>query len=234
MGATHSALHLYFGHFIDFETTALVFSPIATVAKVDEFSWETINVCHAVAHCPSSVRHTDRHNCVALIWHSRYWFHGRFLYGLKTSSSERTLTTCEPGCEALPRPCNQGNKTSTQSHMKPYAMVLPSTLFLKTIGSSNASLLLILVFAFVITYSIGYLFMRRPELRDCDRASCSAGGEQRAKETSGSADGAKSTAGGRQDETTPLLEGSGDEEEEEEEEEEPSSSESAANEKEAD
>ncbi|XP_050039074.2 uncharacterized protein [Dermacentor andersoni] len=116
--------------------------------------------------------------------------------------------------------------------MKPYAMVLPSTLFLKTIGSTNASLLLILVFAFVITYSIGYLFMRRPELRGCDRASCSAGGEQRAKETSGNADGAKSTAGGRKDETTPLLESSGDEEEEEEEEE-PSSSESAANEKEA-
>ncbi|KAM7293167.1 uncharacterized protein ISCGN_026297 [Ixodes scapularis] len=56
--------------------------------------------------------------------------------------------------------------------MKPYTMVLPSTalfgssfgsMFLKTIGNSNASLLLILVFAFVITYSIGYLFMRRPQ-----------------------------------------------------------------------
>ncbi|XP_049522756.1 uncharacterized protein LOC119450097 [Dermacentor silvarum] len=127
--------------------------------------------------------------------------------------------------------------------MKPYAMVLPSTalfgssfgsMFLKTIGSSNASLLLILVFAFVITYSIGYLFMRRPEMCGSERASCSAGGEQRAKGTSGSADGVKSTAGGRKDETTPLLEGSGDDDDEEDEaEEEPSSSESAANEKEA-
>ncbi|XP_075732771.1 uncharacterized protein LOC142775310 [Rhipicephalus microplus] len=125
--------------------------------------------------------------------------------------------------------------------MKPYAMVLPSTalfgssfgsLFLKTIGSSNASLLLILVFAFVITYSIGYLFMRRPDMTcGSERASCSAGSEQRTKESSGSsANGPTSSSGGRKDETTPLLEGSGDEDDEEEEEEH-SSSESAANEK---
>ncbi|XP_037505090.1 uncharacterized protein LOC119381215 [Rhipicephalus sanguineus] len=127
--------------------------------------------------------------------------------------------------------------------MKPYAMVLPSTalfgssfgsMFLKTIGSSNASLLLILVFAFVITYSIGYLFMRRPDMT-CgseSASSCPAGSEQRTKESSSSANGPTSSSGGRKDETTPLLEGSGDEDDEEEEDEH-SSSESAANEKEA-
>lgn len=37
---------------------------------------------------------------------------------------------------------------------------------MKTLSNSNASLLLILVLAFVVTYSIGYLFMRRSEMID--------------------------------------------------------------------
>ncbi|KAH6935807.1 hypothetical protein HPB50_010294 [Hyalomma asiaticum] len=85
--------------------------------------------------------------------------------------------------------------------------------------------------AAAITYSIGYLFMRRPEVSCASEGpSCTAGGEQRAKESS-SANGPTTSSGGQNDETTPLLEGSGDEEEEEEEE--PSSSESVDNEKEA-
>ncbi|XP_077516679.1 uncharacterized protein LOC144127573 [Amblyomma americanum] len=111
--------------------------------------------------------------------------------------------------------------------MKPYAMVLPSTalfgssfgsLFLKTIGSSNASLLLILVFAFVITYSIGYLFMRRPQL-SCDSETASAAGDQRtkAKETNKtSSAGGATGGGGEKDETTPLLDDSADEEDDDE------------------
>lgn len=49
-------------------------------------------------------------------------------------------------------------------------------MFLKAIGNSNASLLLILVFAFVTTYSIGYLFMRRAQT--CPAGTCDQGGRE--------------------------------------------------------
>ncbi|XP_064480247.1 uncharacterized protein LOC135393860 [Ornithodoros turicata] len=64
--------------------------------------------------------------------------------------------------------------------MRP-TMILPSTalfgssfggLFLKTLSNSNASLLLILVLAFVVTYSIGYLFMRRSDMIDVEVPEC--------------------------------------------------------------
>ncbi|XP_077557889.1 uncharacterized protein LOC144173275 [Haemaphysalis longicornis] len=100
--------------------------------------------------------------------------------------------------------------------MKPYTMVLPSTalfgssfgsMFLKTIGNSNASLLMILVFAFVITYSIGYLFMRRPHAASGGASGTSqagVGGDERAKQSAAAGGAAK-------DETTPLLGDSEDE-----------------------
>ncbi|KAH9373750.1 hypothetical protein HPB48_016596 [Haemaphysalis longicornis] len=109
-------------------------------------------------------------------------------------------------------------------------MVLPSTalfgssfgsMFLKTIGNSNASLLMILVFAFVITanysndfsartqitYSIGYLFMRRPHAASGGASGTSqagVGGDERAKQSAAAGGAAK-------DETTPLLGDSEDE-----------------------